>query len=226
MMNITNKNSNHNEDLTDSEMPGLMTDSSDQDWNDAVNSDKEDELNNSEYNVNVEIVKNDNNIQFKSRCPKQTIKATRITELPSNLDSRFTAGAVNNNENQYTNGAIQDGNVIQINNIFDKEVKIIIITGNQDETIPCILWSNAIYSVEKDRCILLSQNEREYDEDELEDIYFSKTRIIRNKTSQWYIHVPIRHEDGTTVKTWIFADPGANTPCVKTEWAIKHFRIL
>ena len=33
------------------------------------------------------------------------------------------------------------------------------------------------------------------------DIYYGNTKVIRSKDSNWYIHVPIRYENGKTEKT-------------------------
>jgi len=208
---------------TDPEMPGLFTDTEDDEWdNDSFNSNSESEQSDNDVEiVNCQQVERDNNISFKSKDPIE-VKATRLSDLPENLDPRYTAGAVNDRDKYYTNAEIENGRITANANIFDNETNVIVIRGNEDPTIPCILWTNAIYSIENENCILLAQNE-EYDEDELEDVYYNKSKIIKSRNTQWYVHVPIRHEDGKTIKTWIFADPGANTPCVKTSWAIENF---
>ena len=208
------------------QMPELLTDSEDAEW-DNYQSDTSGDLNNSKEDdskedpIIIANISNENSFKFQSK-KRINVKATRLKELPDNLDVRFTAGAISDREKYYTNAEIENNTINDGNGIFNDQTTVIIIQGNQDPTIPCILWTNAIYSIENDSCILLAQEEN-YDEDEIEDVYFNKTRIIRSRNAQWYIHVPIRHENGETIKTWIFADPGANTPCVKTEWAIKNF---
>ena len=200
-------------------MPELVTDESD--W--SMNSENESLESGVEhvYNNDKFTVLNCNNLIFNnSSC--FTINAPKTETAPTNLDTTKTAGALNFETNNYTNGTYQDDDTIHHDStLFDNESTIIIIRGNQNPNVPSILFSNAIYSVEDNNCILHGQIN--YNRDELEDVYFSDAKIIKTRNSQWYVHVPIRFENGETVKTWIFADPGANTPCVKTEWALKHF---
>ena len=64
----------------------------------------------------------------------------------------------------------------------------------------------------------------EYAEDQVEDIYFGRdVEIVRSKNTQWYLHVPIAFESGKVSKSRVFADPGANTPCIDTDFAQQHF---
>ena len=50
------------------------------------------------------------------------------------------------------------------------------------------------------------------------------TIIIPQTTDQWYITVPVAFPNGKVFRTKMFADCGANHACIKTSYAVKHFR--
>ena len=221
LCNMSDSNLNQ-DDLTDPDMPDLVSDGSD--FEDVYFEKENYEYNNESFssqnvNENIEFVLNNNNIKF---CNSNEFKfeAKYLNEKPQNLDYSKSIGAVNINNNQYTNVECSNGQLC--NNLFKPTTEIIIITGNDNPHVPCILFSNAIYSVENNECILYGQLEN-YQQDDLEDVYYGNAKIIRSRNSQWYIHCPIRYENGEIIKTWIFADSGANTPCVNTKWALETF---
>ena len=164
-----------------------------------------------------------NNLRFLTN-DEFKLNAIKLDELPFELNDEISAGAINRYGNVFTNRKV-DPFSNAFGNVFDEHTNFITIEGNSDPKIPCILFSNAIYSIDNKECILYGQNENSYIDhsDEIEDVYFNNTKVIRSRNAQWYVHVPITHQDGTIEKTWIFADPGANTPCVKTQWAIDNF---
>ena len=223
---IDNNKYNNNESsyTTDSEMPSLFTDESDQHWDDACNVCSDNECDQF-VNVNQSDILSENNLRFLNGSDFK-VRANRVTTLPDNFESsdKFTPSLQSQTNNHEGNGTTNnDGNdnVHYVNNLFNNEREIIIITGNDNPNSTSILFSNAIYAIENDNCVLYGQNE--YQHDKLEDIYYKDSKVIRSRNSQWYIHVPINQQDGSVEKTWIFADPGANTPCVKTEWALRTF---
>ena len=186
-------------------MPELVTDSEDIKWNENIyNSDSDKSSTEEEEQVvNIDNIYKDNNIRFE-REPGFRIRVKRQQTTPVNLDNKEYVRAIYENE--------------------ESKRKIIIIQTGEDKDEPCILYSNAICQIEDGECILYGYTDRNSDNSEdLEDVYYSKTKVVKSKTDQWYIHVPIKQEDGRTVKTWIFADSGANTPCVKTKWALETF---
>ena len=212
-------------------MPSLVSDGSESesDWNVESECERDFEFCQQQFNTNCNNVLSENNLKFLN-YNEFKVNASKLTELPDNLDSTKTAGVVYdgcvvcNNNQTYTNGRYENGKVHNYDDLFNDDTNVIVITGNNDPKIPCILFSNAIYSVENENLLLYGQYDRNnYQNDELEDIYYGNTKVIRSKDSNWYVHVPIRYQNGETEKTWIFADSGANTPCVKTKWAMDNF---
>ena len=41
---------------------------------------------------------------------------------------------------------------------------------------------------------------------------------------QWFIRIPITNDKGVTTTVQMFADPGANAACIKTDYAVKNFK--
>ena len=216
-------------------MPDLTTD--DDDWDDI---DSTDELNGhtQSHEVNIidmglheenlrvdqEFIFRQNNIHFVYDDKQPPTRIGHSDEYPPNLDPTITAGATTTAEsNQFTNVTISNG-LIQDKNLNYNKDQIVIIQNSCDDDDPCILFSHCETFIHKGQCVLSTINTVEYDDDIIEDIYFGrKIRIVRSRNTQWYLHVPIAFEDGKVSKTRVFADPGANTPCIDTDYAAKHF---
>ena len=196
-------------------MPELLTDRDSESWTQS-----DDDID--EYTFDRNEIEEKNNLCYlRDNYGELSAKIGYDTRLPPNLDEEYTIGAINDISNDYTNGKYNSSDDCNFE-LFNEETNVIIIDNSDDEKRVNVLFSNAIYHVEDGKCIL-SIYDGKHNREELEDVYFSNTQVVRSRNTQWYIHVPIRQEDGTTVKTWIFADPGANSPCVKTSWAIKVF---
>ena len=83
------------------------------------------------------------------------------------------------------------------------------------------LMSNT--KIENDKTFVLLNGTSTYHRiDDIDDIY-GKEFVIKDTTDQWIINVPICYENGEVVKTELCADPGANSACVNTKWAVEHF---
>ena len=164
----------------------------------------------------------DNNLLFDYQ--KIGIGKTYISgasAYPPELNENITIGAVNN-ENHITN-LYNDGkllcnlkneykfrNIKCLENIkefiSDSNVNIII---NDKKEIGLICGTTQIKSLNN----------------KLKHVVTSKNVIeIKDTTRKWYIHAKVATEDGSIIKIKLFADPGANAACVKTSWAIKHFK--
>ena len=220
---------------TDQDIPILIHDSSDDEWNRTLEIELESDddsipIEIYEYSerinpngINLDDIYHDNNLFFNSDDKYDTITIRRSNICPPNLDTTVTAGAFCVQTNTCTNAHITN-NTTNNNSIEYDSNKIVIINGYDDPTESCILFSNAYHGLQDGKCILSNVGNVEYDEDELEDIYYGRdVQVIRSKNVQWYIHVPIKYENGKVIKTRVFADPGANTPCLNTRWAIETF---
>ena len=164
----------------------------------------------------------DTNIRFQVADNEkyQIIHGTR--SYPPNLDPRFTAGAWNNTNETFTS-AYYDGKHAQArgNRLDDYEMELI---PENDEIGDIYFMGNSVTDVDNGICTISTLcNIRLEGEEEIDDVYYNAEGQIRQTHDQWHIHVPVCYEDGTTVKTRIFADPGANSACVDDEWAREHF---
>ena len=228
-------------DSSHESMPSLYTDSEDDDWNDDESTDEiinhvqsheinvidmgsHENLQNHNQNHNHNYIFQCNNIHFVYNDQQPPVRIGHSDEYPPNLDPTITAGAcANEQSNQFTNVTFSNGLINNRNLNYDND-HIVIIQNSCDDTDPCILFSHCETFIHNGQCVLSTINTVEYDEDIIEDIYYGrKIRIVRSRNTQWYLHVPIAFENGKVAKTRVFADPGANTPCIDTDYAAKHF---
>ena len=231
-------------DSSHESMPSLFTDSEDDDddyWNQIVitnqsnlnnnnnNSDNNNKDNKNDINVNLIVNDNSenifkyNNIHFVYDQQQPTVYIGETAYYPPELDESITAGACNENDNKYTNVKCVNGIITEKNLKYNND-KIVIIQNSCDESDPCILFSYCQTLIRNGNCILTTINNIEYDNSQVEDIYFGRdVEVVRSKNTQWYLHVPIAFENGNVAKTRVFADPGANTPCIDTDYAQEHF---
>ena len=208
-------------------MPDLGTDSDD-DWDQYYQDRDKQQIitvqatNNNESNNSNSIFQS-NNLHYIADINQNNVFIGQSTDLPPNLDPTATAGAYSQQHDTFTNARINNGNVSNDNSTFEA-AKVVIIQTNHDPTIPTILFSHASHIVDNGNCIISTINNISYTDDHVEDIYYGNdVQIVRSKNIQWYLHVPIKYENGQVFKTRVFADPGANTPCLDTDWAVAHF---
>ena len=163
-----------------------------------------------------------NNIVYKQQpdAPIQKIYAESLDGTL--LDPNITVGAVSGDGKTYTNAKFdKEHDCYQVlNNIQIQEIE-----DDLDDDDLLRLASGVTCDYYKST-VTLNGTVQLVLTDEIDDVYYGRLRdevIIRDTNKQWYINVPIRYEDGTVVKTRICADPGANSACVKTKWAVDHF---
>ncbi|MGB1097234.1 MAG: hypothetical protein ACPG2Y_01400, partial [Acholeplasmataceae bacterium] len=202
----TNDNNVYETDRTDPEMPDLFLDSSDEDFDidvdtngnfqncqfiNGINYIHEDNDNSRQFNSNNNInssnfsheIYNDNNLVYEFDEPETGIFIGQSAEYPPDLDPTATAGACNANANVFTNTYIRDGQ-IDGNDFKVDDSNVIIVGGNDDPSIPCILFSFCDYQVSDDgNCILSNHGNVQYDDEYLEDIYFgaNNVKIVKSK---------------------------------------------
>ena len=181
------------------------------------------EIDDHEIDYTIEYIRNDNNLEYKFNEKSQDIvNIGRVEQYPPNLDETITAGAFSEEKNNYTNGSLDGDQVSNIINIFHNYDEIII---PHDDSAVTILFSNCKHIVTDNVCTISTISSINFIEDHITDVYQGndKVKIIKSRNLQWYILVPIKYEDGTTVTTRVFADPGANSACVNTDWALNNF---
>ena len=240
---IDNSNNNDDDDdISDSSCPGLATDSSDDDWVEQnlsrydldeeyyqmnVMQDQIEKKEDNENSLDKETILNDNNFEYKIDSKKKVDNVTigYVEDYPPNLDANYTITACKPESTTATNLLITSNIVNNPGNNVFQNYKEVIIPSNEDPTIPTVLFSHARYAIKDGNCIISTISNILADDEYIEDIYYKNKNVkyIKSKNIQWYIHVPIQFQDGTTRKMRIFADPGANSACVKSEWAIDHF---
>ena len=148
-----------------------------------------------------------NNIKYEHHEANVHIKKLKEKQLPFDID-KCTFCVKTENDIIYER---KDGTTSLIENIKE----------DSDEEGNINLISDATYRYHGTNVVL--NNNVEYERvDEIDDVY-SKEYVIKDTNDQWRINVPIGYENGEVVKTELCADPGANSACVKTEWAIEHF---
>ena len=223
-------------DSSHDSMPSLSSDD-DSDWNisDSNNGDDSDMIQSNAINIidmgsheklhgESNSIFQQNNIHFIYDNQQAPVRIGHSDEYPPNLDPTITIGATTTaTSHQFTNVTIAN-DLIQNKNLKYTPNQIIIIQNSCDDEEPCILFSHCTTFINQGQCVLSTINTLEYDDDIIEDIYFGrKIRIVRSRNTQWYLHVPIAFENGNVCKTRVFADPGANTPCIDTDYAAEHF---
>ena len=142
----------------------------------------------------------------------ERIYVRRSKLYPPNLDLSVTAG-VETNKRRYTNAKIVTGNVVDSSINVVQKSNVQIIPNSITDGIATNYFSNSNC---KNVCIAQTS-------DDVQDVYKQDVEYIHSSSDQWFVSVPIRYENGRTIKTDIFADPGANSACVDQQWALKTF---
>ena len=133
-------------------------------------------------------------------------------DYPPNLREDATAGVYNPNSNNYTNSKLSNGRIDNNVNVIESN-NIEYVYPSENEKYYYNIFSNEYYTI-------LPVQET----DDIYDVYVDgKVKYINGSNDQWYINVPIKYENGETIKTPIFADSGANSACINLEYAFKHF---
>ena len=152
------------------------------------------------------------------------------SRYPPYQDKNKTVGAVDpDNLHNYTNSHYEDNQVHP--GLFNEELKQDKDVIFEDVEVPdqyqAQFISNSITTVDEKTkvCIVSTINDIEFIENDIDDVYGDDDIIIvKNEPTQWWLYVPVTYQNGTTVKTKLFADSGANAGCVNTSWAFEHFR--
>ena len=145
------------------------------------------------------------------------------SRYPPRLDSNHTVGALHEEKELFTYRSCDNNTSEPLRNVNYSQIVFEEVPRDDYCTDSIISGTHAI--IEDDRCIVTAIRDYELSHEEIEQVYDEKDDVIRikNKNDQWIINVPITYEDGTTTKTAVFADAGANHGCVQTKWAFKHF---
>ena len=160
-----------------------------------------------------------NNIRYQTTKNAKKIMLLQEKEYPKNLDSNVTFGAINIFNSKVTNGKYNENEngyeqihsykIIDTNGNFDNDDKINLMNGTT-----CDYYQGQV---------LLNGNVEYVKTDNYRDVFNGKTHLIRDTNDQWIINVPIRRQDGTVETLPLCADPGANSACVRTQWAVDNF---
>ncbi len=170
----------------------------------------------------------DNNLTFKldvNGLGKEYISGSSC--YPPRLNSDYTLGAYNTDNNTCTIKSIENGNIQNVNT--DNSIYVEINTGEVYQSD--WLYRDGKHTVTpaefNNICTINGHNNIELINEELNEIVRgdknNKEVIIQNKTIKWYIKVPIVTESGNIEYINLFADPGANHGCINTAFAVKHF---
>ena len=134
--------------------------------------------------------------------------------LPPNYDPDYTTGLYFPEKNAYTNKKIVDGRARRVEDFAH---------GKTIEEIPTIHEKEIGVNVFSNNSNLKVVN-LVNGEDDLHGVFNREIEYVRKSNDKWHVHIPICYPNGKTVKTRVFADPGANSACVDWDWAFKHFR--
>ena len=164
----------------------------------------------------------DNNIVYQQQDDAKEVPIHQETLDGTLFDSTITAGVCNNDETIYTNASF-NSSINAYQNITDAYFQEIDDDLDDDDLLCLASGVTCEYFQSKVR---LNGTVQLVLADDAYDVYFQpppREVLVRDSDKQWYINLPVRYEDGTVKKTRFCADPGANSACVNTEWAVKHF---
>ena len=175
----------------------------------------------------------DNNLLFNyQRVALGKTYISGASQYPPRLSRYHTAGAYNPTTNTCTNLIVVD-NYVQpqsINNIVFHDVPNLLI--DTESQISHIMGDTGIeirkQKDERDNIGIITSIEQITFTDHIlhQDYDEKKDVIIESKLRKWHVTVPMAMEDGTIKQIRMFADPGANSACVRTAWAAQWFRSM
>ena len=151
------------------------------------------------------------------------------SRYPPYMDPTKTAGAYTtdiNNNVRITNSHYGE-NQSSYWNYKKDNYKFQDIQSNTDST-QFISNTTTYVDSKQSNCIVcaLSHLHARVDDDnqiEEEDLFEDDGVTIKQKNTQWFVHIPMQYANGEVKETRVFADPGANAGCVNTDWAWEHF---
>ena len=254
MPGLITDDSSDDTDTTDPNMPGLISpyDSSDSD-SDGNGDDRffpqygyideqEERIDDNidlDFDINAMIKEDDqknlsiidNNLLFdyqRVAFGKEYISGA--SGFPPYLDENYTAGAYNDRTNKCTSGKIEVNLIANVDWDFNKNKLTHINQVELNNYIEELIGNSSVKIIKgkndfENKAVISVISNIEFKDDEIEDITGGDDAvIIENKSIQWHIRVPIVTESGEVITIRIFADPGANAACVRTSWALKHFK--
>ena len=172
----------------------------------------------------------DNNLLFNyKRVALGKTYISGASQYPPRLSKHHTAGVYNPKTDKCTNLIVIDNHVQahSINNVIYYDVPNVLIDNHAQ--IYNIIGDTGIevqkQEDEKDNIgVILSIEQLTFTDHVLHQNYDkNKDIIIESRLRKWHVTVPMAMEDGSIQQIRMFADPGANSACVRTEWAAKHF---
>ena len=150
----------------------------------------------------------------------QFIQHSRV--YPPKLHPNGIVGAYDQQSHNNTNAWLDDNNVTTDTTQF-KDWEIEEIPENDEKDTVCFISNSGNQLINGDCVISTVCNIRLQEDDDIEDVWYDEDGVIRQSNDQWYITVPVRYENGTTQRTKLFADPGANSACIDADWAMEYF---
>ena len=168
----------------------------------------------------------DNNLLFDyQRIGLGKTYISGASAYPPELNSNATIGAISGDNARITNKLI-DGKLISS---IQDGIKIINLVSNNNEDTNIFISDSSINIINnnnnKNIGVINGTSKYEPISNVLEQVVTNDNVIeIKDTTRKWWIHVNVSTESGEIIKIKLFADPGANAACVKTSWALKHFR--
>ena len=167
----------------------------------------------------------DNNIKFEIQgmgLGKSYIGGA--SRYPPYLDKRCTLGAYHTQLGTCTNVIVEDGvadhhyldsyEITELEETVEAGERPIYISNTNNELIS---------DDTGDRCIVRAINQLEFVEDEVDHVLVGDEIVVKSRTDRWHVHVPIRDGKGKIKWIYLFADPGANVGCVRSDWAWAHY---
>ena len=181
--------------------------------------------------VNVNCLESDqkmvferNNFGYETKIGVGKEDISCASRYPPQLDPNITIGAYDGSH--CTNVHINGKQKISINSVENFYVDI----ESSDDYTCCNVLSDTDASITTsengDYYLVTALGEYRFIPDEIEYHSTQDEIVIKNKQIKWWLTVPIHCEDGTIRDIRVFADPGADCGCVKTEWAVRHFPTL
>ena len=191
--------------------------------NDDCKEDEYDNIRNNNINTFVKDIMYDNNLLFNyQRIGLGKTYISGASAYPPELNADITIGAISGDNARITNKLI-NGKIVSV--IQDKlEVLDLLCNTRIDEFISD---TNIKIINDNNNCIgvINGSSKLEAVDNVLEHVVTGENVIeIKDTTRKWWIHANVCTEDGTIIKIRLFADPGANAGCIKTAWALRHFR--
>ena len=188
---------------TDSDMPSLVSDSSDEWFSDSSD----------------EVMKRINTMDDYNIIKNNQIRSNLTFKESQNAQIKYLK-----QYNYDLNVLDINGNVTSINETNIGESKVEIIESDSEEDGIVTFINNTTIDNSNENNILITSNVKYEIEEKIEDTF--DKQIIKDSMDQWVINVPVMNEKGVVVRTKICADPGANSACIDAEYAYNNFKSM